>query len=108
MPQKKGLLKVRETGDVTIVGFVNQQFLGDEQAKKFAAEVAVIIQQHNPSVLQFDLTGVALITSEMLGHFLALRNDGIDVVLYNPGEDVRQVVRTTRLDTLFNIVDAQE
>ena len=108
MQQKTALLDLRETGDVTIVGFVNEPFLGEAHAQTFAAEVAVIIQQHKPSVLQFDLTGVALITSEMLGQLLALRNKGIDVALYNPGEDVRQVIRTTRLDALFNIVDAQE
>ena len=107
MPDKPKLLEVRDSGDVTIVGFVNQPFLGATQVKAIAKEMVEILQQHRPSVLQFDMSGVALITSDMLGYLLSLRGDGLDVVLYNPSEDVRQVLNTTKLDSLFNVEQNQ-
>ena len=108
MPGTDKLLKVHETGDVTIIGFVNEPYLGATQVKAMSEELADIIDKHDPKVLQFDLTGVALMTSDMLGHLLSLRKSGVDIVLYNPSEDVRQIMKTTKLDLLFDVVDESD
>ena len=56
-----------------------------------------------PMAWAFDLTGVRLVPSGLLGLLASLKKLGIEVHLYNPSNDVREVLEITRLDKLFKI-----
>ena len=56
-------------------------------------------------MLAFDLTGVKLIPSGMLGVLTSLRSQVERLELYNPSVDVREVLHMTRLEQLFEIKD---
>ena len=101
-------LEVRDPGEVTIVGFRGERFLGATMVQTCRKELNRIVERHRPKVIQFDLTGVALITSEMLNFLVSLRKKGLDVALYNPSEDVRAVMDITRLDTVFELTGDAE
>lgn len=96
-------IELLEPGDVTVVGFRGDTFLGATHIPLLQESINRIINEHQPKVLQFDLSGVALLTSDMLGFFISIKNRGIDIALYNPSEDVRKVIEVTRLDELFDL-----
>ena len=62
-----------------------------------------LIKEHHCKVLAFDLTGVKLIPSGMLGVLTSLRSQVERLELYNPSVDVREVLHLTRLEQLFEI-----
>jgi anti-anti-sigma regulatory factor len=62
-----------------------------------------LIAEHNCKVLAFDLTGVQLIPSGMLGVLSSLRQRVERIELYNPSADVLDVLRITKFDQLFAI-----
>jgi anti-anti-sigma factor len=62
-----------------------------------------LLELHDCKVLAFDLTGVKYVPSGMLGLLASLRRQGIEVHLYNPSSDVREVLEVTRLDQLFQV-----
>lgn len=99
------MLEVHDPGEVTVVGFRGEKFLGAMAVQTCRRELKRIVDEHRPKVIQFDLTGVVLITSEMLNFLVSLRKQGLDIALYNPSEDVRAVMDITRLDTVFELTD---
>ena len=63
-----------------------------------------LIDKVKPSIVRFDLTDIRLITSEILGLFIVLYHEDVKVVLSSPSDDVRAIMETTKLDTLFEMV----
>ena len=63
------------------------------------------IAQEQCRVLAFDLTGVKLIPSGLLGLLASVRQIGAEVHLYNPSDDVREVLAVTHLDRLMPVHD---
>ena len=72
-------LEVYDVGELTVVGFGGREVL----------------------------TGVRLIPSGMLGMLCAIRNEGVEVHLYNPSQDVREVLEITKLDSLLEMHEVQ-
>ncbi len=68
-------------------------------------EIIDLLKVHDCKDLAFDLTGVRYVPSGMLGLLASLRRLGIQVHLYNPSADVREVLLVTHLDRLFEIHD---
>jgi anti-anti-sigma regulatory factor len=54
-------------------------------------------------VLGFDLTGVRIVPSGFLGLMASVRSVGVEIHLYNPSSDVRDVLSTTNLDRIMQI-----
>lgn len=99
------MLDIRETDDKIIVGFGTEKFLGEAQVPQIEAELNPYLQP--TKVIQFDLTGVALMTSQMLEFLLSLRGKVADIILSNPSQDVRDVVELTKLNWVFKVVDVK-
>ncbi len=96
-------LDVYETGEVTVVGFGGREVLDQVNIAACREQIAELVQSNKTKTLAFDLTGVRLIPSGLLGLLASLKNLGIAIQLFNPSEDVRDVLETTKLNQLFEI-----
>ncbi|HEY0985361.1 MULTISPECIES: STAS domain-containing protein [unclassified Schlesneria] len=97
------ILKVYQTGELTVVGFGGQDVPDEVCIAAYREQLFKLVEESQCKVLAFDLTGVTLVPSGMLGVLMSLRNRVGRVELYNPSDDVREVLRMTRLETLFDI-----
>jgi len=96
-------LEVYQTGSLTVVGFGGQEVLDQVDIAACREELLELVRKHHCEVLAFDLTGVKLIPSGLLGVLAALRNQQVKVHLYNPSADVREVLEITHLDKVLEI-----
>jgi len=103
MPTSSNILRVYETGPLTVVGFGGAEVLDTVDLGECRDEILDLLTLHDCKVLAFDLTGVRFVPSGMLGLLASLKRMGIEVHLYNPSSDVREVLEITRLDRLFEL-----
>ena len=103
MPIHHDLLRVYEAGPLTVVGFGGDVSLDQINLVECRDEIVELLKLHNCQDLAFDLTGVRYVPSGMLGLLASLRKLNIQVHLYNPSGDVREVLEVTHLDRLFKI-----
>ena len=105
--QMANQLEVYDIGELTVVGFGGREVLDRLSLAECRDELMQLIRDHHCQTLAFDLTGVRLIPSGMLGMLCAIRNEGVDVQLYNPSQDVREVLEITKLDTLLEMHEVE-
>lgn len=103
MPPSAAILDVYEVGPTTVVGFGDRFVLDDINLALCREELVNLLQKASAKILGFDLTGVKLIPSGFLGLMASVRGMGVDVHLYNPSPDVREVLATTNLDRLMSV-----
>jgi anti-sigma B factor antagonist len=96
-------LEVYEAGELTVIGFGGREVLDHLNLAECRDEIAELIRVHHCSTLAFDLTGVRLLPSGMLGLLASVKRQGVEVHLYNPSEDIREVLEITKLDKLFEL-----
>jgi len=99
------ILEVYESGPTTVVGFGGRDILSDVNVAACRDELLDLIRRIPCQIVAFDLTGVRLIPSGLLGLLASLRSNGVEVHLYNPSKDVREVLSITGLDRLMPIRD---
>lgn len=97
------VLKIYQTGELTVVGFGGEDVPDEVCIAGYRDQLFQLIDTYKCKVLAFDLTGVTLVPSGMLGVLTSLRQKVERVELYNPSEDVREVLSMTRLEKLFDI-----
>ena len=105
------VLKIYQTGELTVIGFGGQDVPDEVCIAAYREQlfqlmircVFTLVKEHNCKVLAFDLTGVTLVPSGMLGVLTSLRSKVQKIELYNPSVDVREVLHMTRLESLFEI-----
>jgi len=107
MPPEPEILKVYQAGELTVVGFGGKDILDRINPSDCRDEIAALIKQHRCKVLAFDLTGVKLMPSGMLGLFASLKKLGLDIHLYNPSPDIREVLEIMKLDRVLHIHDLE-
>ncbi|MCA9049998.1 MAG: anti-sigma factor antagonist [Planctomycetaceae bacterium] len=101
-----GVLKVYSVGETTVLGFGGQDVPSEFNAAHYRAAIADLLMANNCQTVAFDLTGVRLIPSGMLGLLTSLRQLGDltpTVQVFNPSDDVREVLRVTKLNTLIDV-----
>ncbi len=96
-------LEIYKSGDVTVIGFGGREVLDQINIAACREQIAALVKQDNVKTLAFELTGVQLIPSGMLGLMASLRDLGVAVQLFNPSDDVREVLEITKLNQLFEI-----
>lgn len=99
------VLKVYQTGPLTVVGFGGNDVPDEVCIAAYRRQLAELIQSQGCKVLAFDLTGVKLIPSGMLGVLVTVRKLVDRVELYNASKDIRDVLRITSLLPLFDLKD---
>jgi hypothetical protein len=103
LAEDHAVLKVYQTGELTVVGFGGKDVPDEVCIAGYRAQLHALIAEHQCKVLAFDLTGVQLIPSGMLGVLSSLRQHVERIELYNPSDDVREVLQITKFDQLFEI-----
>jgi anti-sigma B factor antagonist len=98
-----GILQVYEAGELTVVGFGGKDVPDDTCLTAYRSQLAELIKTHGTRVLAFDLQGVKLIPSGLLGLIASCRNLGVEIELFNPSEDVREVLKITGLDAVLTV-----
>lgn len=103
MSVRREFLNVYQAGKLTVVSFVSAELLDQIVVSECREEIADLIREHKSEVLAFDLTGVKLVPSGMLGMLASLGRLGVEVYLFNPSEEIREVLEITRLDSVLQI-----
>ena len=101
-PQTR-ILEVYATGELTVVGFHGVDMIEGMNISQIKDELVELLKANQCKVLAFDMTGVKLIPSGMIGLLANLRKKGLDVHLYNPSRDIQDVMQITKLNELLHI-----
>ncbi len=107
MAFQEGCLTVYQAGVLTVVGFGGQDALANLNLAECRDDLVKLIKENHCKTLAFDLTGVRLIPSGTLGLIAAMRKLDVDVHIYNPSDDVRDVLEITKLDTLIEVHEVE-
>jgi anti-anti-sigma regulatory factor len=101
-----GLLKVYSVGDTTVLGFGGNDIPSEFNVAHYRAAISDLLLMNNSKTVAFDLTGVRLVPSGMLGLLVSLRNlENLKpkVQIYNPAPDVEEVLQISKLNTLIEV-----
>ena len=98
-------LQVYKAGKLTVVGFGGQDILSDLNLALYRDQLTELIEKHECQELTFDLTGVILVPSGLLGLMATMRDLGVKVCVCNPSKDVREVLSVTKLDEVIEVTE---
>lgn len=107
MNQSAPILEVYQIGPTTIVGFGGKDVLDTVNVAACREEIIKLIEQAQCGILAFDLTGVTLLPSGLLGLLTSITKQDVDVHLYNPSDDIKDVLETTKLNTIMEIHEVE-
>jgi anti-sigma B factor antagonist len=102
------LLQVYATDPVVVVGFGGVTIPDDHNLAAYRDELLDLLQQHRKSELAFDLTGVILVPSGIVGLFVSLVHQGIRVSVFNASQEVREVLTVTQVNQLVTLMDVDQ
>lgn len=103
MPENFAKLEIRQAGNASIVSFGGREVLEQVNLAACREQIEGFVRQSNSQTLAFDLTGVRLIPSGLLGLITGLRDLGVNVQVFNPSDDVREVLEVTKLNQLLEV-----
>jgi anti-anti-sigma factor len=103
MAIRSDMLRVYETGKLTVIGFGRTDKLDEIETVECHAEILELLKLHDCRVLVLDLMDVNYVPSSVLGMLASLTRTGVEVHVYNVSGEVRRVLEITRLDQLFTI-----
>jgi len=101
-----GVLRVYSAGTVTVLGFSGQDTPSEFNAAQYRAAISDLLRTHHSQVVAFDLTGVQLVPSGILGLFVSLTrlpDLPLRVQVFNPSPEVREVLNISRIDRLIEV-----
>ncbi|QDT28703.1 STAS domain-containing protein [Gimesia panareensis] len=105
--QQGGILQVYHAGPLCVAGFGGKDILDTFSVKDIRDELLELVKENQCETLAIDLTGVTLIPSGMLGLLASMRDLKIDIHLYNPSDDIREVLEITRLNQFMHLHDVE-
>ena len=105
--QQGGILQVYHSGPLCVAGFGGRDVLDTFSVKGIRDELLELVKVQQCETLALDLTGVNLIPSGMLGLLSSIRNLGIEIHLYNPSDDIREVLEITKLNQFMHLHDVE-
>jgi len=105
--QQGGILQVYHVGPLCVAGFGGRDILDTFSVKYIRDELLELVKEHHCETLALDLTGVKLIPSGMLGLLASMRDLNIELHLYNPSEDIREVLEITKLNQCMQLHDVE-
>lgn len=102
-PAPDNILHVYQSGELTVVGFGGVDVPGEVSVAAYREQLYELVDQCDCKTIAFDLTGVKMMPSGMLGLMVSLKNRGLSVELFNASSDVRDVLQVTGLDRLLQL-----
>jgi anti-sigma B factor antagonist len=103
-----GVLQVYEAGKVTVVGFNGIEVPDEVCVAGYRDQLEKLIDEHRCETLAFDLTGVKLVPSGMLGLLVSLKKKGVQIDLFNASDSLREALEVTHLLPLFNLRELRD
>jgi anti-anti-sigma factor len=100
-------LEVYHPGELTVIGFGGREILDDLNVAECRDELVELIRNNDCKVLAFDLTGVRIIPSGLLGLLASIRRLGVEVHMYNVSDDIREVLEITKLDQVIQLHEVE-
>ncbi len=103
-----GVLKVYSAGPVTVLGFGGHDVPSEFNVAHYRAAINEILLAHQSRIVAFDLTGVQLLPSGMLGLLVSISRMGPTpprVQVCNAAPDIRDVLALTRINTLIEVCE---
>jgi anti-sigma B factor antagonist len=103
-----GFLKIYSVGETTVLGFAGQDVPSEFNAAHYRAAITDLVKANQSTKIAFDLTGVRLVPSGMLGLWVSLSripDHPLKVQIFNPSDDVREVLAITKLHSIFDIME---
>ena len=97
------IFHVYKTGTLTVVGLHGQHLLEPRTVDECRDELLALIGSDDCQVLVVDLVDVGILSSWVLGILASVHLQGIEVHIYHPASDMRDVLKTTHLDELLNV-----
>lgn len=104
---RPGILKIYQTGELTVVGFGGEDVPDEVCIAGYRDQLNRLLDEHQCKVLAFDLSGVTLVPSGMLGLLTSLRKRVERLELYNASSNIREVLELTNLIKLFDLRDVE-
>ena len=101
------VLQVYSTGPVTVVGFGGRVILDDINLAECRDTILTLARDQKWHTMAFDLTGIRLVPSGLLGILASLHRHGIKVEVYNPSPGLREVLEVTHFDKLVEIREVE-
>ena len=89
-----------------MLGFGGHDVPSEFNAAHYRSAISDLLKANGSSIVAFDLTGVSLVPSGMLGLLVSLKKlDGLEprVQLFNPSSDVEDVLQITKLNTMIEV-----
>jgi anti-sigma B factor antagonist len=105
MADDRSVLQVYKAGPSAVVGFGGRDVLDDTNVALCRDQMLALIDEHACREMHVDLTGVRQVPSGLLGLLATIRRRNIEVHLYNPSPDVREVLSITNLDKIMPVHD---
>lgn len=93
-----GVLHVYEAGELMVLGFAGRDVPSSFNVAHYREAILELVKLHDTKSIAFDLTGVRLVPSGILGLWASLHQQDIGVQVYNPSEDISEVLEITKLN----------
>jgi hypothetical protein len=97
------LLSFTRDGSRVVVGFNSTDVPDEVCVAAYRTQLLKFVQESECTVLTFDLTGIKILPSGMLGLLVTLKKRGLEIELLNPIADIVEVLRITKLNSLFKV-----
>ncbi|MCH9656736.1 MAG: STAS domain-containing protein [Planctomycetes bacterium] len=105
--QLGGILQVYHAGPLCVAGFGGRDIVDTFSVNDVREELLELVKTNNCETLAIDLTGVKLLPSGMLGLLASMRDLNLEIHLYNPSEDIREVLEITKLNQFMQLHDVE-
>lgn len=103
MANEFATLEVSQNGEVTVIGFGGREILDQINIASCREQIEALVKQHQSKTLAFNMSGVRLIPSGMLGLLASLRDIVGKIQILNPSDDVREALEITKLNQIFDV-----
>lgn len=101
------LLQVYATDPVVVVGFGGVAIPDDHNLSAYRDELLDLLEKHQKTDLAFDLTGVVIVPSGIVGLLVSLVRRSINVSVFNASQEVREVFEVTQINQLVTLRDVE-
>lgn len=96
-------LEIYHAGELTVLGFGGREIVDQLNFAQCSEEFMNLVRDYQCQTLALDMTGVRLIPSGLLGVLVTVHLQQIDIHLFNPSRDIREVLEITKLDRVWHL-----
>jgi len=100
-------LEVEESGDVTIVQFIDRKILDEQNIQKIGEDLFSLVDELGRRKILLNFSNVEYLSSAALGKFITLNKKvqaaGGKLILCKIDPNIYEVFEITKLNKLFNI-----